>query len=115
MIAVVKVSLPVAALIAAAASLFTLWVAGIRADRSRRRELYAKALEAALAYREFPYVIRRRNHEDLPAERVRISEALRAIQRDLALYESVLRVERHRRVYVEYKNLIAKTRQIAGG
>ena len=115
MIAVVKVSLPVAALIAAAASLFTLWVAGIRADRARRRELYAKALEVALAYREFPYVIRRRNDEDLPAERVRISEALRAIQRDLALYESILRVERHRRVYVEYKNLIAKTRQIAGG
>jgi hypothetical protein len=115
LIAVVKVSLPLAAAIAAAASLFTLWVAGLRADRARRRALCAKALEAALAYREFPYVIRRRNHEELPAERVRISEALREVQRDIALYESMLRVERHRRIYVEYHNLIKKTREIAGG
>jgi hypothetical protein len=114
-LATVKVSLPVAAVIAAAASLLTLWVSGIRADRSRRRELYAKSLEAALAYREFPYVIRRRNHTDLAAERVRISEALREVQRDLALCESMLRMERHAKVYVEYKHLVAKTRVIAGG
>jgi hypothetical protein len=114
-VAAIKVSLPVAAVIAAAASLLTLWVTGIRADRARRRELYAKALEAALAYREFPYVIHRRNHADLAAERVRISEALREVQRDLALCESMLRMERHTKVYVEYKNLIAKTRIVAGG
>ena len=114
-LAAVKVSLPVAAVIAAAASLLTLWVTGIRADRTRRRQLYAKALEAALAYREFPYVIHRRNHADLAAERVRISEALREVQRDLALCESMLRMERHTKVYVEYKNLVAETRTVAGG
>jgi hypothetical protein len=114
-VAAVKVSLPVAALIAAAASLLTLWVTGIRADRTRRRALYAKALEAALAYREFPYLIRRRNHSDLAGERVRISEALREVQRDLAFCESMLRMERHTKVYVEYKNLVAPTRIIAGG
>jgi hypothetical protein len=46
---------------------------------------------------------------------VRISEGLRGVQRDLAFCESMLGMERHTNVYVEYKNLVARTRIIAGG
>ena len=72
--------------VSAAIGLVTLWVAGIRAERARRRELYADALAGTMAYREFPYAIRRRRAEDpdRSGERVRISEAVREVQHDLS-------------------------------
>jgi hypothetical protein len=71
-------------------------------------------LEATLAYREFPFVIRRRDHAAAGGERVRISEALRWIQRDLGTFESLMRVERAGEVATSYRTLVAKTREIAG-
>jgi hypothetical protein len=109
------VSLPTAAIIAAIAGLVGLWVGGLRSERSRRREFYAKALEATLAYGEFPFVIRRRDDADPPGERVRISEARRSIQRDLATFESLMRIERAGDVAANYRAPVAKTRETAGG
>jgi len=103
--------------VAAVVSLLTLWVAGLRAERTRRRELYADALAATMAYREFPYAIRRRRYEEehRSAERVRISEALRDVQRDLSQYTALMRIERADGVVKAYRVLVTKTREVAGG
>lgn len=100
---------------AAVVALLGVWINGLRAERYRRRELYATALEATYAYREFAYVVRRRRSDVPGEERVRISEALREIQRDLAKYEALMKIERCTEVAVKYKHLIEKTRDVAGG
>jgi hypothetical protein len=107
----------IAAGVSAAIGLLTLWVAGLRAERARRRELYAEALAATMAYREFAYAIRRRRAEaeERSAERVRISEALRDVQRDLSQYQALMRIERATKVATAYQTLVGKTREIAGG
>lgn len=51
--------------------------------RLRKREVLAKAVGALAAYREYPYVIRRRDDTDPAAERRRISNEIMAIQREL--------------------------------
>jgi hypothetical protein len=115
------VSGPVTAVDAAGAAglvaLLTLWVAGLRAQRERRRELYAQAFSAVVAYREFPYVIRRRNHheEERATERVRVSESVREVQRDLAFYMAVLGNEPSRQAAKAYSTVVAETRRVAGG
>ena len=102
MTGIFAISAPVAALIgaavAAAINLLVLAAVGLREERRRRRDFYAAALEATLAYREFAYAIPRRRHDALAEERVRISEALREVQRDLARAESLMRVERATKV-----------------
>lgn len=103
-----------AALIAAAGIVFGLWINGLRSERSRRREFYANALAACRAYREFPYVIKRRRDDVAGEERVRISEALRAIQRDLGYFGALMSIERALEVAVRYRVLVDKTRDIAG-
>jgi hypothetical protein len=107
----------ISAAVAAAIGLLTLWVAGVRAERVRRRELYAEALAATMAYREFPYAIRRRRSEkeERSAERVRISETLREVQHDLSQYQALMRIERATQVAAAYQTLVGKTREIAGG
>jgi hypothetical protein len=100
---------------AAVVALLGVWINGLRAERHRRRELYATALEATYAYREFAYVVRRRRNDVPGEERVRISEALREIQRDLSKYEALMKIERCTRVAVKYKHLVEKTREVAGG
>lgn len=103
--------------VAAAVSIVTLWVNGGRQERARRRELYAAALAATMAYREFPYAIvrRRPEQEHRSAERVRISESLREVQANIAQHQALLRVERSNGVTRAYNELVGKTREIAGG
>jgi len=103
--------------VAAAVSLVTLWISGVRHERARRRELYAAALAATMTYREFPYTIvrRRPEKEHRSAERVRISEALREVQANIAQHQALLRVERSDGVARAYDELVGKTREIAGG
>jgi hypothetical protein len=48
----------------------------------------------AAAYREFVYVVRRRRHDDPAGDRVRITEAMRAVQHDLSRFEAPMKVER---------------------
>lgn len=105
----------VAALVAAAVSLVAIWLNGVRQERARRRQFYADALEATLAYREFAYAVRRRRHDQPEAERVRISEAMREIQRDIARHAALMQVERAGNVHAQYRALVTKTRETAGG
>jgi len=79
------------------------------------RELYAGGWAAVQAYKEFAFAVRRRNLEDRAGERVRISEAMREVQKDLAFYEALIGRERSDSVACEYRILVAKTREIAGG
>lgn len=115
---VMAITAPAAALIgagtAATVNVLGIVAIGIRQDRQRRRELYAAALEATIAYREFAYAVPRRRSDARPQERVRISEAMREVQRDLARAESLMKIERARNVATAYGNLVAKTREIAG-
>lgn len=88
---------------------------GVRQDRQRRRELYADALEATLAYREFAYAVPRRRFDAPAEERVRISEAMREVQRDLSRAASLMKIERGDDVGKAYARLVAETRRVAGG
>src|SRR4051794_24695336 len=55
----------------------TLWFNARRADRTGRREIHARAVEAVVAYLQMPYAIRRRRHEPEHAseERTRLTDA----------------------------------------
>lgn len=116
---VMALSAPGAALIgagtAAVINLLGIAAIGVRQERQRRRELYATALEATIAYREFAYAVPRRRGDARPEERVRISEAMREVQRELAHAESLMKIERARVVAAAYAALVAETREIAGG
>lgn len=103
----------VAALVAAAVSLTTLWWNSRKSRFDRQRELFAEAFYQCIAYREFVYVIRRRRADDISAERQRISGELSEIQKKLSYYKAVLRVEAPK-VSVRYDELVAGTRKIAG-
>jgi hypothetical protein len=111
----------VAAGVSALITVIGLWVAGRRQARERRRDLYAKALSACMSYREFPYVVRRRQvalsgHEEIPgAERTRISESMREVQEELSHYTVWLDIEQANDVADAYRALVAQTRIVAGG
>jgi hypothetical protein len=115
----------IATVVAAAVSgiivLLTFWAAGVRQERSRRQRRYADALAALVAYREFAYVVRRRRapipaHEEIASEeRVRISEALRELQRDLAFHTAWITIEPASDVAARYAELVEQTRRLAGG
>jgi hypothetical protein len=74
-----------------------------------------------VAYREFAYVIRRRRapipeHKEIAGEeRVRISEALREVQRDIAHSSAWIRTQPGSEIANKYVDLVAETRRIAGG
>lgn len=104
-----------AATVAFLAAMITLWINGRRAHRERLRELYAGGWAAVQAYKEMAFAIRRRNENDRASERVRLSETLREIQKELAYHEALIGRERAGRAAAEYRVLVAKTREIAGG
>jgi hypothetical protein len=111
-----KVTVPlVAAVIAFAAVMIKLVWDAWSARRERLRELYAGGWAAVQAYKEMAFAIRRRNIEDLAGERVRLSEALAAVQRDLSYYEALIARERSGKIATEYHALVAKSREVAGG
>jgi hypothetical protein len=118
MIVLMSISAPGAALIgagtAAIINLLGIVAIGVRQDRQRRRELYADALEATLAYREFAYAVPRRRFDAPSEERVRISEAMREVQRDLARADSLMKIERADTVQKTYARLVAETRCVSG-
>lgn len=107
-----------AALIGAAlaflAHMVVLLVNGSRARQERLRQLYAGGWAAVQAYKEMAFAIRRRNTEDRASERVRLSDAMREIQKDIAFHHALIGRERSGRAAAEYRNLVAKTREIAG-
>lgn len=101
----------VAALVAAAVALFTLTVNQIRARRDRQRELFAEAFAAVSEYREFPFIVRRRDETGL--DRQQITRDLSAVQARLNHYAARLRIE-SARVGRAYEQLVAETRRVAG-
>ncbi len=102
----------VAALVAAAVSLATVWATERRARQDRQRQLFADAFETCVSYGEFAYIVRRRANDSVE-ERIRISDALSEVQRRLRALEARLRVEAPR-VAVRYTQLVAATRRVAG-
>lgn len=80
---------------------------------NRRHEMFSKAFAAAVAYEEFPYVVRRRRISAPEDERVRISTELRKVQEDISYYSAWLFTESWR-ISEAYKTLILQLREIAG-
>jgi hypothetical protein len=110
-----KVVIPlVAAAIALVGVLVTLIVNGYRDNRERRRELFAGGWAAARSYKEMAFAVRRRSSADPAGERVRISEALREIQRDVSFQEAMIGRDPADEVASAYLELVRKTREIAG-
>jgi len=107
----------VGAAVTGAASILA-FVGSVVADGRRRRihrqrREYSRAFAAVAAYREFPYVIRRRRASDPEGERVRISTELRRVQQDLSQHLAWLRTE-STRVANAYAHLVETTRAATG-
>lgn len=108
----------IAAIVTAAV---TAWLVGWTArrksreeERARQRALFAEAYQAYAVYKEMPYAIRRRRDDDLPGERVRLSEITREIQGKLSYYEAWIAAE-SATVGDAYSRLIGELRKVAGG
>lgn len=86
---------------------------GRRARKDRQRQVFGDAFGAVAAYREYPYIVRRRDMEAEAAERVRISTGLSDVQQRLTQYRASLRVEAPR-VAKPYGVLVVETRKLAG-
>jgi gas vesicle protein len=82
-------------------------------ERARVRTTFAEAFQAVAEYKEFPYAIRRRRHDEPEAERVRLSEALRAVQAKLSYYSAWTKAESDE-VGQVYATLVAELRKTAG-
>jgi hypothetical protein len=82
-------------------------------ERARVRGTFAEAFEAVMAYKEFPYAIRRRRHDQPEQERVRLSEALREVQSRLSYYLAWTKAESDD-VGDRYKDLVRNLKIIAG-
>lgn len=82
-------------------------------ERSRIRTVFAEAFAAYASYREYPYVVRRRNPEQPASERVRISEQVRQTQELLNYYVAWTRAE-SADVGQAYAELIRHARTTAG-
>lgn len=104
-----------AALASGVVALVVLGVNAWHRERDRRRRFYADALALTFDYREFAYAVRRRRHDVSAEERVRLSEAMREVQRGIAHHEALMQIERAPRVYATYKLLVSATRRVAGG
>ena len=105
------------ALAALVAVLATLLVSGARAERDRRRALYARALQAINAYFEMPFAIRRRRWEadERSAERVRLSDRFSEVQSELSTCQALMHADGDTRLAALYDELIEVTRTAAGG
>lgn len=111
-----KVVVPlVAAAVALLGVLLTLIVNGYRANRERRRELFAGGWAAVQSYKEMAFAIRRRSSVDPAGERVRLSDALREIQHDISFHEAMIGRDPSDEVAATYSELVKKTRAVAGG
>ncbi len=95
----------------AGVALFTLAVNQIRARKDRQRELFEDAFAAVTKYREYPFIVRRRNGDG--SDRQAITNELSVVQAQLNEYVARLRVEAPR-VGRAYRKLIGDTKRVAG-
>lgn len=82
-------------------------------ERARLRKTFAEAFEVAMQYKEFPYAIRRRRADQPEAERVRLSEEMRAVQAKLS-YFLVWTEGESETVGAAYSELVTNLRRVAG-
>lgn len=87
------------------------------AQRRKRRDEHAKllgdAFAAVVAYKEFPFAVRRRDPDSPATERVRLSEAMRSVQEQLAFHMAWVRGT-SRPVSDAYDALVGELRKTAG-
>jgi hypothetical protein len=100
--------------IPAVGSLMVLAATRAGEAKARRREMFARAFAACQAYREFPYVVRRRGPSDPEAERLRISGELRQVQQELAFCVGWMTTE-SKALAKSYRELVDSVRAVAGG
>lgn len=101
----------VAAGVSATISLVVLWWNSRQARLDRHRELFGQAYAAVAAYREFAYIVRRR---DGTAEtRTAINRDLSDVQAELHRHEALLQIEAPK-VAEHYSELVRQARRIAG-
>lgn len=103
----------VAALVSAGVALLTLVWNGRRTRVDRQRQLFATAFDAAITYREYIYIVRRRAKDEDGKTRDEISRELSGVQAKLNSYRAQLQVEAPR-VGKRYLELVDATRTIAG-
>jgi hypothetical protein len=103
----------VIAIVALAVSLATFLLSGRRARLDRQRQVFADAFSAVAEYREYPFIVRRRDPAGPAQERKRISSDLSQVQARLNGFSARLRVE-DPYVGARYADLVAATRRVAG-
>jgi hypothetical protein len=103
----------VVSIVALAVSVATFVLAGRRARLDRQRQVFADALDAVMTYREYPFIVYRRNGDEPAKERQRISGDLSALQAKLNGFQGRLRVE-DALVGLRYAELVGATRRVAG-
>ncbi|SRR6266542_482120 len=103
----------VAAIVAAAVSLTTFALTARRTRLDRQRQVFGDAFEAVMDYREYPFIVRRRNPNEPEKERQRLSGELSRVQARMNGYKARLLVEDPLigKLYVE---LVKQTRLHAG-
>jgi len=94
-------------------SVATFFVAGRRARLDRQRQVFGDAFAAVMTYREYPFIVRRRNPDEVSKERQRISTDLSDLQAKLIGFKGTLRVE-DKYVGERYVELVHATRRVAG-
>jgi len=103
----------VIAVVSLAVSLWTFFLTGRRSRVDRQRQVFADAMDAVMTYREYPFIVFRRNADDLASERRRISADLSELQAKLNGFRGRLKVE-DRYVGERFAELLGATRRIAG-
>jgi hypothetical protein len=98
-------------ILTAAVGLLTLAVNQIRARKDRQRELFADAFATVTEYREYPFIVRRRDQSG--SDKQAITSSLSAVQARLNQHAARLRVEAPR-VGRAYAHLVRETRRVAG-
>lgn len=82
-------------------------------ERARVADSLSEASKAVAAYMEMPYAIRRRNHKEPAAERVRLSQEMAKAQADLSFHLAWTSAE-STTVGAAYEELVTQLRRIAG-
>src|SRR6266516_4729512 len=103
----------VAAIVAAAVSLTTFALTERRTRLDRQRQVFADAFEAVMEYREFPFIVRRRNPNEPEKERARLSGELSRVQARMNSHKALLLVE-DPQIGKLYATLVKQTRLHAG-
>jgi hypothetical protein len=94
-------------------SVATFFVAGRRSRVDRQRRVFDDAFAAVMEYREYPFIVRRRNPDEASKERQRISTALSDLQAKLNGFKGMLKVE-DPYVGERYTEMVEATRRVAG-